>query len=82
MISRSWYRAGMRLGQVMVFVSDMPWMQAFYRDLLGLAVIEEDPGFARYDAGGVWFALHAQRPASVVAAPLDHPPEVRATTRV
>ncbi len=64
----------MRLGQAMVFVSDMPRMQAFYRDLLGLAVIEEDPSFARYDVGGVWFALHAiPRPPAIAT-----PPERRA----
>ena len=70
----------MRLGQAMVFVSDLPRMQRFYRDLLGLAVIEETSGFARYDAGGAWLALHAIPPEYAVA--ISDPPVKREDTPI
>jgi catechol 2,3-dioxygenase-like lactoylglutathione lyase family enzyme len=51
-----------KLCQVIVFVKDLPTMQAFYRDVLGLAPIDEDPQFARYDAGAAVVALHPLPP--------------------
>jgi catechol 2,3-dioxygenase-like lactoylglutathione lyase family enzyme len=63
----------MRLGQAMLFVADMPRMQAFYRDVLGLGIVDETPGFSRYDAGGVRLALHLLPPeiiGSIASPPL------------
>jgi len=72
----------MRLAQVLVFVVDMARMQRFYRDLLGLAVIDEAPGFARYDAGGTRLALHAI-PAEIAATiAITDPPERRADAAI
>jgi catechol 2,3-dioxygenase-like lactoylglutathione lyase family enzyme len=58
----------MRLAQAMLFVTDMARMQGFYRDVLGLAVLEEGAGFSRYDAGGAVLALHA--------IPAEHAPTI------
>lgn len=52
----------MRLGQVILFVKDLPRMQAFYRDVLGLKPLDEDPEFSRYDADGTTLALHPLPP--------------------
>jgi catechol 2,3-dioxygenase-like lactoylglutathione lyase family enzyme len=49
----------MRMAQTIVFVEDVPRMQAFYQGALGLSVISAEPGWVRLDAGGVVFALHA-----------------------
>jgi catechol 2,3-dioxygenase-like lactoylglutathione lyase family enzyme len=67
----------MVLGQAMIFVSDMGRMQRFYRDLLGLAVIEESAGFARYAAGGAQLALHAIPAAIAATFTIADPPVVR-----
>lgn len=52
----------MRMAQTILFVEDVPRMQAFYQGALGLAVLSEEPGWVQLDAGGVVFALHAIRP--------------------
>ena len=52
----------MRLTQALIFVRDLPQMQRFYRDLLGLAVLEECDGHARYGAADAALALHAIPP--------------------
>jgi catechol-2,3-dioxygenase len=52
----------MRVAQTILFVEDVPRMQAFYQGALGLDVLSEEPGWVRLDAGGVVFALHAMRP--------------------
>jgi catechol 2,3-dioxygenase-like lactoylglutathione lyase family enzyme len=61
------------LGQAMIFVADMARMQAFYRDVLGLGIIDETPGFSRYDAGGARLALHLL-PAEIGGAVASPPP--------
>lgn len=50
------------MAQTIVFVDDVPRMQAFYHGTLGLPVIAAEPGWVQLDAGGLIFALHAIRP--------------------
>jgi predicted enzyme related to lactoylglutathione lyase len=52
-------------------VSDMARAVAFYRDLLGLVVTQEDTYFTAFDAGGVRFALHWTGGIAVPAIPRD-----------
>jgi catechol-2,3-dioxygenase len=55
----------MRLAQAILFVHDVAQMKAFYTDMLGLSVIEDEPGYVRLDDGGCVLMLHAIRePAS------------------
>ncbi len=49
----------MQLSQVMLFVVDLPRMQAFYADLLGMPVLSTEPGFVRLGSPGAALALHA-----------------------
>lgn len=51
----------MRLAQAILFVNDVVRMKAFYTGLLGLTVIEDEPGYARLDGGGCVLMLHALR---------------------
>jgi hypothetical protein len=43
----------MKLGQLILFSGDSARLAAFYRDVLGLAVLEDEPGWVVLDAGGV-----------------------------
>jgi catechol 2,3-dioxygenase-like lactoylglutathione lyase family enzyme len=65
----------MRLAQAILFVADVPRMQAFYSGALGLPVIDAIEGFVRLDAGGAVLALHAI-PAGH-ARPVADPPIAR-----
>lgn len=47
------------LAQVILFSSNVARLREFYRDQLGLAVIEDEPGWVRMHAGGTVLALHA-----------------------
>ena len=50
---------------VMVNVSDMSRSVAFYRDVLGLKIKLESPGWSEFETGTTTLALHAApRPAS------------------
>lgn len=49
----------MKLGKVILFVADVPAMVAFYRDVLGLRAIHDEPGWVVFDAGGAQLAIHA-----------------------
>lgn len=60
------------MAQTIVFVDDVPRMQAFYHAILGLPVIAAEPGWVQLDAGAVIFALHAIRPGPKLPEP---PPE-------
>lgn len=51
----------MRLAQAILFVNDVARMKQFYRDLLGLPVLEDGDGYVRLDAGGSALMLHAIR---------------------
>lgn len=48
----------MRLAQAILFANDLGAMKAFYRDALGLQIIEDDPGYVRLDSGGAVLMLH------------------------
>jgi catechol 2,3-dioxygenase-like lactoylglutathione lyase family enzyme len=43
---------------ITLFTSEMEKMAAFYRDVLGLKLIEDTPGWKRFDAGTCRLALH------------------------
>jgi catechol 2,3-dioxygenase-like lactoylglutathione lyase family enzyme len=62
----------MKLAQAIVFCADVPRMQAFYQERLGLTVLAAEPGWVRLDAGGVVLGLHA---ISHAAKPADPPAE-------
>ena len=51
----------MRLRGAMIYVKDLPRMMAFYRDTLGLKLIDEtqSASYVEFDAGSANFALHA-----------------------
>jgi catechol 2,3-dioxygenase-like lactoylglutathione lyase family enzyme len=68
----------MQLAQIILFVEDMPRMQAFYQGTLGVPVITAEPGWVQLDAGGVVFALHA-----IKAGPKQpEPPPARIDTYI
>ena len=48
----------MKLGQLILFTGDVERLARFYRDVLGLAVLESEPDWCVLDAGGVKLALH------------------------
>jgi len=52
----------MHLAQAILFVVDVPRMQAFYEGVLGLAVAAAEPGFVQLSAGQALLALHAIPP--------------------
>lgn len=47
-----------KLGMVILYAKDPSKSLAFYRDLLGMKVTEESPGWVELDGGGVSIALH------------------------
>ena len=53
------------LCQVLLFAADVVRLRDFYRDGLGLTLLDEAPGWIRLDAGGVVLALHG------VSFPID-----------
>jgi len=59
----------MRMAQALIFVDDVPRMQAFYHGTLGLPVITAEPGWVRLDAGEVVLALHAIPPGPALPEP-------------
>jgi lactoylglutathione lyase len=55
----------MRLSYAIVFVSDMKRSVAFYRDVMGLPLRLESPGWTEFATEGATLALHAGKgPAS------------------
>ena len=48
----------MKLGQLILFSGDAARLAAFYRDVLGLAEVEQEAGWHVLDAGGVKLAVH------------------------
>jgi lactoylglutathione lyase len=51
----------MRVNYVIVFVSDMKRSVSFYRDILGLPLKFESPGWTEFATDGATLALHASR---------------------
>lgn len=68
----------MRIAQVILFVEDVPRMQAFYERMLQLPVITAEPGWVRLDAGETVLGLHA-----IKAGPaLPDPPPAREDSNI
>jgi lactoylglutathione lyase len=63
----------MRVQYAIVFVSDMKRSVAFYRDVLGMPLKFESPGWTEFATEGATLALHAGEAAGSRAAPAQHP---------
>src|SRR5438093_3965488 len=64
----------MRINYAIVFVSDMKRSVSFYRDVLGLPLKFESPGWTEFATAGATLALHAsERPGSGPDDPLRVP---------
>jgi lactoylglutathione lyase len=61
----------MRINYAIVFVSDMNRSVAFYRDVLGLPLKFQTPGWTEFATEGATLALHAEKKAG---APADGVP--------
>src|SRR4029079_5228468 len=59
----------MHLTQAILFVDDVAGAVLFYRDILGLRVLSEEPGWVRLDGGGAVLALHAIHHRDATSAP-------------
>lgn len=46
------------LRRIVLFTKNMPAMAAFYRDVLGLKLRKDEPGWKEFDANGCVIALH------------------------
>lgn len=65
----------MRINYAIVFVSDMKRSVAFYRDILGLPLKFESPGWTGFATEGAALALHlAEGPVVAKEDPLKVPP--------
>jgi len=53
----------MRVNYVMIFVSDMKRSVAFYRDIVGMPLRFESPGWTEFGTEGATWALHAAEDA-------------------
>jgi catechol 2,3-dioxygenase-like lactoylglutathione lyase family enzyme len=49
----------MRVSHVILRVTDLDASVAFYRDLVGLELMSETPGFVFFDSGSIQIALNA-----------------------
>lgn len=64
----------MKVSYAIVFVSDMDRSVAFYRDVIGLPLRFESPGWTEFATGEATLALHASEPAGTGAGdPEDLP---------
>ena len=59
----------MRVSYAIVFVSDMPRSVAFYRDVVGLPLRFESPGWSEFATEGATLALHRGEPRAPEASP-------------
>src|SRR5262245_6207447 len=65
----------MRLTYAIIFVSDMKRSVSFYRDVLGLPLRFESPGWTEFATDGAILALHAsEAPAAKEENPAKVPP--------
>ncbi len=62
----------MRLNYAIIFVSDMKRSIAFYRDVLGIPLKFETPGWTEFVTEGATLALHASNTVSPMEG--EHPP--------
>jgi lactoylglutathione lyase len=63
----------MRLSYAIIFVSDMRRSVAFYRDVLGLPLRFESPGWTEFATAGATVALHQATNAGAADGPADVP---------
>lgn len=56
------------LRDVYYSVKDMKKAVAFYRDVLGLPLVEESDGWSSFDVGGVRLGLHERDPGAPLGA--------------
>src|SRR3972149_4176553 len=67
-------RSDLRVNYAIVFVSDMKRSVAFYRDVLGLPLKFESPGWTEFATDGTTLALHkAGTPAAASTDPAVNP---------
>lgn len=52
---------GLTMRRIVLFTSDMSRMVTFYRDVLGLELRIDEPGWKEFDAGGCGIAVHNGR---------------------
>lgn len=69
----------MRLRYAMIFVTDLVRSLRFYRDVVGLPVLEEGRDMVDFDVDGSVFAIHQ---AHVDASNRHHPPMLAGTIRL
>lgn len=69
----------MRLRYAMIFVTDLAGSLHFYRDLVGLPVLEEGRDLVDFDVDGSVFAIHQ---AHVDVPIRHHPPMLAGTIRL
>jgi catechol 2,3-dioxygenase-like lactoylglutathione lyase family enzyme len=53
----------MKVARVILFTDQMEKMTVFYRDVLGLKMVTNDPGWREFKAGAVTIALHSGPPS-------------------
>ena len=53
----------MTAARVILFTRQIDKMTAFYRDVMGLKVVTNDPGWRELDAGGITIGLHSGPPS-------------------
>ncbi|MBL6853395.1 MAG: VOC family protein [Alphaproteobacteria bacterium] len=53
----------MKAARVILFTRQIDKMTEFYRDVMGLKVVTNDPGWRELDAGGITIALHSGPPS-------------------
>lgn len=51
-------RMQLSLRRIILFTKNMPAMVAFYRDVMGLHLQKDEPGWKEFDANGCVVALH------------------------
>jgi lactoylglutathione lyase len=66
-----------RLNYAIVFVSDMGRSVSFYRDLVGLPLRFESPGWTEFATDGATLALHAEKGTAIKKDDPQHVPAGR-----
>jgi predicted enzyme related to lactoylglutathione lyase len=56
------------LGAVWLYATDVPRAVAFYRDVVGLPVVDESYGVGHFDAGNVRLSIHPARPGQPIGS--------------
>ena len=70
----------MRVNYAIVFVSNMDRSVAFYRDVFGLPLKFETPGWTEFATDGSTLALHATDEPAANESESEHPPAGRCRT--